>query len=793
MVATSKRTSTAQTFKVVGTRPIRHDGYEKVVGRALYGGDVRLPGMVWGEVLRSPHAHARIKRIDTSAAAKMPGVLAVITHADLPAAESKEIDAGEGVVNLRRASMNILADDKVAYKGHMVAAVAAVDRNTALEAVKAIKVEYEPLPVILNVDEAMAPGAPVILDDLVGDHLGEKVRKTNVARQFRHEFGDPDGAFKKCSFVVDRTFTLEMVHQGYIELHNATAIWEPDGRITIWSSTQGAFGVRSQTAGILKLPESSIRVMPVEIGGGFGGKTVVYLPPLAAILSKKTGRPVKMVMDRKSVFEGTGPAPGGKVRVKLGVDDSGKLLAGLVDIKFEAGAFPGSAVGAGGICVLAPYNIPNTRIDGYDVLVNKPKSAAYRAPGSPQVAFATEQVVDEICDIKGWDRIDFRLKNASKEGTRRADGPTFGKVGLIECLEAAKSSGHWKTPLARKGPNGKIRGRGIASGFWMNGGGKSTCDLAVNGDGIVFMNEGSADIGGTRASIAMQAAEVLGIPALDVRPSIPDTDSIGFTGITGGSRTTYATGMAAYRAAVKLVDALKERSAQIWDRQVSEVDFKDGAFFVKSDPALELSFKQLCSRLEGTGGPVTSTASVELSAAGNSFAIGICDLEVDPETGKTDVIRYTAIQDAGKAVHPAYVEGQMQGGAVQGIGWALNEEYFMTEQGVMANSSFLDYRMPTALDLPMIETIIVEVPNPLHPFGVRGVAEVPLAPPLPAVANALYDALGVRFFDQPIKPGRILAALASKSKRPANGSKTNGGKSNVGKADGAKTNGRGGK
>ncbi|MBI4306687.1 MAG: xanthine dehydrogenase family protein molybdopterin-binding subunit [Chloroflexi bacterium] len=759
MVATPEHPST-QSFKVIGTRPIRHDGYEKVTGRAVYGGDIRLPGMIWGEVLRSPYAHARIKSIDTTEAQKLPGVLATITHADLPAAEAKEIDAGEGVVNFRRASMNILAQDKVLYKGHMVAAVAAVDRNTASEAVKRIKVEYEPLKPVLSVDEATAPGTPILLEDLVGDHLGEKVQNTNIARHFRHEFGDPDAAFRQCSLVVDREFSLQMVHQGYIELHNATAMWEPDGRVTIWSSTQGSFGVRAQTAGILRLPESRIRVMPVEIGGGFGGKTVIYLPPIAAVLSKMTGRPVKMVMDRKSVFEGTGPAPGGKVRVKMGVDDQGKILASEVVIRFEAGAFPGSAVGAGGICVLAAYNILNTRIDGYDILVNKPKSAAYRAPGSPQVAFATEAVVDEICEKKGWDRIEFRLWNASHEGTRRADGPTFRKVGLIDCLQTARKSEHWNTPLEKRGLNGRLRGRGFATGYWMNGGGKSTCDLAVNNDGIVFMNEGSVDIGGTRASIAMQAAEALGIPAEDVRPSIPDTDSIGFTGVTGGSRTTYATGLAAYNAAMKLVDSLKERAAFIWERKVEDIDFKDGAFFSKSDPALSLTFKQLCAKLEGTGGSVTSTASVDLSTAGNSFALGICDLEVDPDTGKVDILRYTAIQDAGRAIHPAYVEGQMQGGAVQGIGWALYEEYFMTQQGVMANSSFLDYRMPTALDMPKIEAIIVEVPNPLHPYGVRGVAEVPLAPPLPAVANALHDALGIRFLEQPIKPARILEAIS---------------------------------
>ena len=295
----------------------------------------------------------------------------------------------------------------------------------------------------------------------------------------------------------------------------------------------------------------------------------------------------------------------------------------------------------------------------------------------------------------------------------------------------------------------------------MNGGGKSTCDLSVSDDGIVFMNEGSADIGGTRASIAMQAAEVLGVDAHDVRPSIPDTDSIGFTGVTGGSRTTYATGYAAYEASMELIEKLKVRASMVWGIDVDDVDFSDGVFSSKSDPELRLGFKDLAQRLDGTGGPVTSTASVDLAEAGNSFAVHICDLEVDPQTGKTDVIRYTALQDVGKAVHPSYVEGQLQGGAVQGIGWTLNEEYFMTEDGEMTNSSFLDYRMPTSLDLPMIDTILVEVANPLHPFGVRGVAEVPLAPPLGAVSNAVTNATGTRYTDAPINPGRIVAGMAN--------------------------------
>ena len=550
-----------------------------------------------------------------------------------------------------------------------------------------------------------------------------------------------------------------MVHQGYIEPHNATAIWDESGHVTAWSSTQGMFAVRDQTAGMLRLSESQVTVHPVEIGGGFGGKTKVYLAPVAAILSRKAGgRPVKIIMDRNAVFEASGPAPGGKITIKMGVGNDGKIKAVHSDLKYEAGAYPGSAVGAGGICVHACYTIPNSRIDGYDIVVNKPKSAAYRAPGSPQAAFAIEQVVDEICDEKGWDKFQFRLDNAAVEGTRRGDGVMLGSVGLVETLEAARNSDHWNSPIG-EAPAGKVRGRGVASGYWMNGGNKSTVDLMLQDDGTVALNEGSADIGGTRTSIAMQAAEVLGLTAEDVHPYIPSTDSIGFTATTGGSRTTYATGYAAWEAANNLIAKLKERAAILWGIDADDVNFEAGRFSSGSDPELSIGFKDLARRIGDTGGPLSATASVNLAAAGAGYAVHICDLEIDPDTGKTDVVRYTAVQDVGKAIHPAYVEGQIQGAVAQGVGWALNEEYFISDDGSMANHTFLDYRMPTSLDLPMIETILVEVPNPLHPFGVRGVGEVPLAPPLPAAANAVKDAIGKRILDHPVKPGRIIAAL----------------------------------
>ena len=753
MVATY---DTKTDYKVVGKSPIRHDGLDKVTGRAIYGGDVKAPGLIWGDVIRSPHAHARIKSIDTSAAEAMSGVFAVLTHADFPAAEDRDIAAGEDNVNLKRDQSNIMADGKVHYRGHVVAAVAAVDRNTAEEAAQAINVEYEVLAPVSNVDAAMADNAPIILEDLVGDHLGEDVSNTNVARVFRHEFGDVDDAFANSDIVIERTVEMSMIHQGYIEPHNATAIWAEDGNLTVWSSTQGSFGVRSQTAGMLGIPESRVKVNYVEIGGGFGGKTKVYFAPIAALLSRKSGgRPVKLVMDRPSVFEASGPAPGGKVRMKIGVNKDGKITAADTDLMLESGGYPGSAVGPAAICVFACYNLPASRITGYDVLVNKPKSAAYRAPGSPQASFAIETVIDEICDELGVDKIQFRLDNAAHEGTRRGDGVQFIRVGLEECLEAARDSDHWKSPLG-DAPAGKARGRGIASAYWMNGGGKSTCDLMLQDDGTVMMNEGSADIGGTRTSIAMQAAEVLGIPVEDFHVSIPDTDSIGFTGVTGGSRTTYTTGLAAYNAAHKLVVELKDRVADLWETEVANVEFAEATFTANGD---SIGIQELAGKLDPTGGPATSTSSVNLAEAGNAYGVHICDLEVDLATGKTDVVRYTAIQDVGKAVHPQYAEGQIQGGAVQGIGWALNEEYYIVDDGSMANKSFLDYRMPTSLDMPMIDTIMVEVPNPLHPYGVRGVGEVPICPPLSATTQAVKAATGKSYYELPVKPGRILEAL----------------------------------
>jgi CO/xanthine dehydrogenase Mo-binding subunit len=742
-------------YSVIGQRPIRHDGADKVTGKAVYTADLALPNLAHGKIIRSPHAHARIKKIDASAALKVPGVLAVVTHDDFPDLKEKFALMGEaGAINLKHLASNCLAHEKALYKGHAVAAIAATNVHIAEEAAKLFKVEYEILPSVTWVLDAMKPDAPILHADLRTDEMGKKGDEpTNVQVRMVFEKGKIDDGFKQADIVVEHEFRTATVHQGYIEPHASVANWNEDGRLKIWTATQGAFNARQQVAELLQMPVSSVTVVPCEIGGGFGGKIIVYLEPVAALLSRKCGRPVKLTMQRNEVFEGTGPTPGSYLRVKIGAKKDGTLVAGDAWMAYECGGFPGGVIGPGAMCVFSCYDFPHARVEAYDVVNNKPHTQAYRAPGSTHAAFATEQVIDELAEKLKLDPIELRLKNAAKEGTRRVDGPVYPRVGLVETLEAAKNSDHWKSKL-----DGKFRGRGIASGFWFNIGGVSSCSANVNDDGTVTLLEGSTDIGGTRTSIAMQLAETLGITAEDVKPQVADTDSVGYTFLTGGSRVTFATGLAAYKLGLDLVDQMKDRAAKLWNCEPASIKVEDGKY---SHNGEKLSFKELAAKLSPKNlPPVMGRASVAPEGSTNGFGTHIVDVEVDPETGKVSILRYTAIQDAGKAIHPSYVEGQMQGGAVQGIGWALNEEYWFDDQNRMRNASFLDYRIPTCLDVPLIETIIVEVPNPNHPFGVRGVGETPIVPPPAAIANAIYHATGKRLTDLPMSPPKVWQALS---------------------------------
>ncbi|SUZ54618.1 uncharacterized protein METZ01_LOCUS7472 [marine metagenome] len=734
----------AEDYKAIGTRPVRPDGVEKVTGRANFGADLTLPGMIHGKVLRSPHAHAHIKSIDVSGALSMEGVLAAVSGTDFP----------EQTDDLGR---NVIARDKVLYHGHAVAAVAATTPLLAEQALDAIKVDYDVLEPVLSIDQAIADGATLVNEEM---HTNGDASQpaSNIAAITKFERGDPEQGFADADVVVEGEYRIPMAHQGYIEPHACTATINEEGKITVWCSTQGHFDVRTQTAAILGTSISKVKVIASEIGGGFGGKLTVYLEPLAVKLSELSNRPVRMVMNREEVFRATGPTSATWCKAKVGAKKDGTITAATAWLAYEAGAFAGAPVGPGCMSVLAPYDLENFSIEGLDVLVNKPRVAAYRAPGAPQAMHAMECAVDDLARELGIDPIDLRLKNAADEGTQAPYGPQFPAIGLKACLEAAKEHPNYKAPV----PEGC--GRGVASGFWFNIGMQSSAEVLIREDGTVTINEGSPDIGGSRASMCLMAAETLGIPYDRITAHVADTESTGYCNMTGGSRTTFATGMAVVQACEDIIAQCKERAAMTWDIDADQVDWDDGQAVPKPgvnadvDP---LSLADIAKAWGRTGGPILGRASVNAQGAGAGFSVNFTDVAVDRETGKVDVKAYTAIQDAGRAIHPSYVEGQMQGGAAQGLGWALNEEYIYDDNGVMENAGFLDYRVPVASDLPMIDTQIVEVPNPTHPYGVRGVGETPITAPLAATSNAVRDALGFRVSELPFSPPRLLAAIDS--------------------------------
>ena len=741
--------------KWIGKRTPRPDGIDKVTGRAAFAADFSLPGMLWGRVLRSPHPHARIRSINSDKALALPGVKAVMIGEDLVEFPWDKA-APLGIQDLRFNSRNVMAREKALYVGHPVAAVAAISNRIAADALKLIEVDYEVLPWVIDVDEALQPGAPILHEHMRG--VGAKPgpgTTSNIAGTLEHKLGDCDAGFAAADVIVERHFKTKPVHQGYIEPH-ACVVDVKGGQVTIWSSSQGHFMVRDMTAQLTGAKLSDVRAIPAEIGGGFGGKTIVYLEPLALILARKSGRPVKMVMSRQEVFRATGPTSGSSMTVKVGATKDGKITALKSTMRLQAGAFPGSPIRGAVGCSVAPYDLANVHMIGLDIVTNRPKVAAYRAPGAPIGAFAVELTLDDLALALKMDPLVLRQKNAAKQGTKSAYGPTFPRIGYVETLEAALSHPHYKAPLKAN------QGRGVASGFWFNAGGESSAQVNINEDGTVVVMTGHPDIGGSRASMMNIAAELLGIDYRRVQALIGDTSSIPFAALTGGSRVTFAAALVVTKATEQVIQTLRERAAKIWKIDVEAVIWENGHARPASTNAGDfqpLSLAELAAKSSATGGPIGGRSSLNTEGAGPGFGTHICDVEVDPETGKVQVLRYTAIQDVGRAIHPSYVEGQLQGGVAQGIGWALNEEFIYDAKGQLDNPTFLDYRMPVTSDLPMIEPVLVEVPNDKHPQGIRGVGEVPLVPAMAAVANAIRQATGLRMTDLPMSPPKVLAAL----------------------------------
>ncbi len=735
-------------LSVVGTNPIKPDGVDKVTGRAKFGADTQLPGTLVGKVLRSPHAHAIIKSIDTSEAEKLAGVKAVVTRDDFP-----ELKPGP----MRDTSINVMARDKVFYDGHQVAAVAATSEKIAKRALKLIKVDYQVLPHVIDVMDAIKPDAPILHEDLRTKAIEDAPDEpTNIFERAEWSMGDVEKGFAEADLIVEREFDTKPMHQGYIEPQACIANYTEDGQIDLWCCTQAHFVYRSRLAAILKMDISRIRVTVSELGGGFGGKTNFYGEPLAIVLSRKANRPVKIVFTRNEVFRATGPVAGTHSRIKIGVKKDGKFTAAEAEMYFQTGPATGSAFTNAPQAIFTRYDLQNVRAWGYEVACNRPKVAAFRAPCVPQIVFGVEGVIDEIARRLGIDPIDLRLKNAATEGYKTIYGYTFGPVGFVETLEAAKAHPHYSAPL---GPN---QGRGVGCGFWFNRGGETTASLNITPDGSVNLMLGNPDVAGSRGSIAMMAAEELGIPVSKVRPIIGDTSSLGYNHSTVGSRVTFSAGMAIVKSARAAIKVLCKRAAMMWDVPEDSVTFEDG--YVRPASANvgdfePLSIADIAAKAGTTGGAIAGHAEINAQGAGPGFGVHIVDVDVDKQTGLVQIARYTVVEDAGKAIHPLQVEGQVQGGAVQGIGWALNEEYIYDKDGCMENPGFLDYRVPVCSDVPMIDTVIIEVPNPLHPFGLRGVGEVPVVPTLCSIANAVGDAIGIRPRSLPMSPPKILKLI----------------------------------
>lgn len=745
-------------YSVVGRRVNRVDALSKVTGKAVFAADVVLPDMLYGKVLRSPHAHAIIRRLDTSRASALNGVKAVVTAADVPG-QNKDNDRLQPMVTC-------LAGNKAVFAGQPVAAVAAETINIAEEAIELIEVDYEPLPSVTDPVEAMKAEAPLIFANMFTENSAEgATRPSNAFWYMKNSRGDIEEGFKQADIVLENTYRTETVHQGFLEPRASVADIDLQGKITVWTDNQGIFTVRELIAEYLNMPLNKIKVMPVEVGGAFGGKEHQQLSPLCALLAVKTNRPVKIVMSREEVFKATRPGSATSITVKLGATKEGRLTAASATMIYDFGTstgMPGMSRDIFGFNTgLSPYRIPNVKVETYDVVTNKPPIGPYRAPTAAQSAYAVESQVDTIAAALHIDPIEFRLINAVTEGDSQLNGTVYGKIGFKEVLTSMK-----KYLEKQSNPEGKNRGRGIAAGLWPTGHMGSAAHIHLNNDGTIILVAGSTDISGTRTTLGQMVAEEFGVPFEKVTVVSGDTETAPYAVSSVGSMTTRSMGTAVHRACIDAKEQLCRRAAMRFGVDTDEVEFVQGQARVKSKPENSQSLRDLVAMdfRFADSGPVTGRGAGGMADGSPVFTVQAADIEVDDDTGKVKILAYAAVQDTGQAVNPTLVEGQMQGGIAQGIGWALNEGYIF-KNGIMQNSSFLDYRMPTAPDLPFINTRLVEVPFDSSPFGIRGAGEPPIVAALATMANAIHSATGVRLTHLPMTPESILNGIKQSGDR----------------------------
>jgi CO/xanthine dehydrogenase Mo-binding subunit len=760
---------TTRDVKGVGVSIPRPDGPEKVTGRVQYVADIPAKGLLHAKLLRSPHAHAKIVSIDVSAAKALPGVRAVLTAKDIPHLKKKAPTRAHAV----------LAIDRVVFMGQPVAAVAADELSIAEEALDLIEVEYQVLPASIDPLKAMQPGAPPVADAGTEADTSEALahsavaiakseapaKAVNISQQARLQRGDPAAGFAQSDHVLEKTYRVPMVHQGYLEAHAVLAEWDRNGLLTLWASTQGSFNTRSEVADVLGIPENRIRVIPVECGGGFGGKIRALCEPITAVLAQVTRRPVRYVMTRREELEAGMPAPQVIIKLKTGVKRDGTLMALDAETVIDSGAYSGAVLAVSAVFLGSMYKWPSFDVRGFEVLTHKPSVAAYRAPVAPQTIFAIESHMEQIARDLNLDSVEFRMRHLIAPGDPMVNGQPWQSNGARQVLARLAEHPHWKTrkQWIAEGKNGKKRGVGLALGGWLGGLQPTGATVRLNPDGTLAVLTGQVDIAGTNISLAQIAASAYGVDTDLVRITTGDTDVAPLTGLSAGSKTIYTVGAAVLQAAEDARRQTFEIAAAELEASVHDLELADGKITVRGMPDKGITLATIGKKgnlYMSKTPPVLGKANPAFTQQAPGFAAQLARLEVDPDTGEVTIRDFVIVQDVGKAINPLGVEGQMQGGAVQSLGIALTEGLMFDDSGRLTNPSLLDYRKLTAADLPNLETIIVEVPAPAGPFGARGVGEPPIIPAPAAIAHAVHDAVGARITQLPLNPERIALAVA---------------------------------
>jgi CO/xanthine dehydrogenase Mo-binding subunit len=766
---------TSRDVRGIGLRIPRADAPEKVAGKTQYVADLQLPGMLQARLLRSPHAHARIKRIDTSKAKALKGVRAILTAADIPELEPGAKTRGHA----------IMAIDRAVFAGQPVAAVAADELAIADEALDLIEVEYEVLPAAVDPIKSMRPDAPRVADEGTEADTSEALAHSgiaptesetsnsspNVAQTTKLGRGDVAAEMAKADFILEKTYHVPMVHQGYIEAHGAVADYDrATGRVKVWATTQGSFNTRSEIADVLHLPESSITVIPLECGGGFGAKIRALVEPITVLLSKATGRPVKYIMTRREELEAGMPAPSVTIKLKTGVKRDGTPLALEGETVIEAGAYSGAMLTMSGVFLASVYQWPTFQVTGYEVLTHKPSIAAYRAPMAPQTAFVIDSHMDQIARHLGLDPAEYKLAHLQRGGDLMAHDRPWAVNGARECLERMMEHPLWKTREEWKASGGKdgagLRGTGISVGGWVPGAQPSSATMRLDTNGTLTVLTGSVDIAGTNQGLAMLAASEYGVDIEKVKIVTGDTDSSPWTGLSAGSKTTYSVGTAVLAAAKDARQKTLQVAATELEAALDDLDIEGDSVVVQGVPDKSMTLSAIAKKTTAIAsglGPIIGLGAAGVSVQAPAFAVQLARIEVDPDTGQITLHDFVIVQDVGKLINPLGAEGQMQGGAVQSLGFALTEGLMYSDDGRLMNPSLLDYRKLTAADVPNIETITVEVPAPAGPMGARGVGEPPIVPALAAMANAVEDATGVRLTVLPLTPERVALAIADRA------------------------------